>query len=48
MAAVWIFFTFKPENAQKKWVKWMILSAGGSQIEKSIAQLEELERLKSV
>ncbi|PZX58086.1 hypothetical protein [Algoriphagus chordae] len=45
--AVWIFVNFKPENADKKWVKWMISTAGGTQIEKSLEQLEELESFKN-
>lgn len=46
-AAAWVYFNFKPENTDKKWVKWMISSAGGTQIEKSLEQLKELEVFKS-
>lgn len=46
-AAAWIFFNFKPENFHKKWVKWLISSTGATQIEKSLAQLEDIEELKN-
>jgi len=41
--AVWVFINLKPENINKKWVKWLISSGGGTQIEKSLTQLEDLE-----
>lgn len=40
------FWYITPKNADKKWVKWLISSAGGTQIEESLEHLKELEDLK--
>lgn len=47
LASVYAFIQFKPENVDKKWVKWMISSAGGSQIERSLEDLKELENFRN-
>ncbi len=46
VASIWIFVNFKPQNAHKKWVKWMISSSGGTQVERALEQLKELETFK--
>lgn len=45
--AVLLFLHIKPKNAGKKWVKWVISSAGISHIEKSLIQLQELKDFKA-
>ena len=45
--AVFLFWYIKPKNAGKKWVKWVISSAGISHIEKSLIQLQELKDFKA-
>lgn len=44
--AIWIFVKFRPENANQKVVKWLMAIAGIKEVNQSLAQLEELEKLK--
>lgn len=44
-AAIWLFLNFKPENTDNKLVKKLLFIAGIKEVDKSLAQLDEIENL---
>ncbi|MFC3879708.1 hypothetical protein ACFOSV_05955 [Algoriphagus namhaensis] len=44
--AIWIFVKFRPENSNQKTVKWLMSLAGIKEVDRSLAQLEELNQLE--
>ena len=44
--AIWIFVKFRPENSSQKTVKWLMSLAGIKEVDRSLAQLEELDQLE--